>query len=44
MVTFIHTDTVTVSLKRRGWCLFCFCSEEGMTVVQVGGFIVELSW
>ena len=41
MFTVLRSEVLTVSLKRRGWCWWLFCSECGVTVVQLGFVIVE---
>ncbi len=42
MITFIRSQHMTMSFKFRGLCGFYFLSEAGLTVIQVGPFLVEL--
>jgi len=44
MITVLWTEVVSVSFKRFGWCLWHYSSEAGLTVVQVGGMVIEVSW
>lgn len=32
---------MSLTLKRRGWCLFHVCSEAGLTAVQCGPVCCE---
>lgn len=34
---------MTITVK-RSWCWWYHLTEAGMTVVQVGGLVIELEW
>lgn len=42
MITVIKTPWFTLSLKRRGWCMWYYENEEGLACVQVGPVIAEV--
>ena len=41
MITVINSPSLTVSFKRRGWCLWYYLNEAGLTVIQVGPLVIE---
>lgn len=43
MATFIRNETMSLSFKRRGWCLWHWLNECGWLTIQIGPFIAEIA-